>query len=130
MTFHKKDPTHLSSIRRKSKRAIIPPVRREAKPLPYYRSIGREIRPAHEPCSLSIILRLARVGALREHGDDISSVEFDGLGLEVTEGERFIKVGAIDALEGTDSLRGDRVVVVRVWKSAALCTCEGSMMGC
>jgi hypothetical protein len=46
-------------------------------------------------------------------------VEFEGLGFEVAEGDGFVVVGRVDALEGTDGL-GCGVVVVEVVGSGAV----------
>ena len=57
---------------------------------------------------------------MRQHGDDVPGVEFEGFGAEVAEGERFVEVRAVDALEGADGLGGGSVVVEGVWECAEL----------
>ena len=54
-----------------------------------------------------------------EHGDDVPVMKFEALDLEITKGDRFVEVGAVDALERADC-RGRGVVVMEcVWDWAS-----------
>ena len=122
---HQKNPpfqekTHLTSIPPQRKRAIVRPVGAEAQPLPHHRAVRRQIRSARQHGPLLIVPSLARVRTLGEDGDDGPVVELEGFGLEVAEGDGFVEVGPVDALEGTDGLGGSGgVVVVGVGERAA-----------
>ena len=73
--------------------------------------------------------RLTRIGALGENGYHTPRFQLEGFDLELAERERFVEVGAVDALEGTDGLRVGVVVGKIIVKAAALCGCCDGVVG-
>ena len=112
---------YLFSIRIQRKGAIVRPISTETESLPHHRAIRGQIGAAAQHRALDVVLRLTRIGALREHGNNVPGFELEGFGVEGAEGYGFVEIGSVDSLEPEGTERW--LAIVCGADGTSLCVC-------
>lgn len=111
-------PISLQSLRPQSKGSVIRSVRAESKAFPYDRTIRCLIHATVQQGALLVILALAGVDRLGNNWDDVPDVQLEWFRVEITEGDGFVEVRAVNALEGQNGLGFAEVVGIGVREGA------------